>query len=88
MGVPTRPSQDDPKRVKAWEKRRRAVGQRIWQFRQENAMTRTELSIRSGVSRNILLDVEAGRRGLLYERLGDIAKALDVPMSEMLADID
>ena len=33
-------------------------------------------------------DVEEGRRGLLYERLGDIAKALDVPMSELLVDIE
>lgn len=88
MRVPTRPSQNDPQRVKVWERRRRAVGERVWQFRKENAMTLTELSIRSGVSRNVLADVEEGRRGLLYERLGDIAKALDVPMSEFFADIE
>lgn len=51
-------------------------------------MSLAELAVRSGVSRNILADVEEGRRGLLYERLGDIAKALDVPMSELVADID
>jgi transcriptional regulator with XRE-family HTH domain len=51
-------------------------------------MTLSELSIRSGVSRNVLADVEEGRRGLLYERLGDIAKALDVPVSELFADIE
>lgn len=51
-------------------------------------MSLSELAVRSGVSRNVLADVEEGRRGLLYERLGDIAKALDVPMSELLVDIE
>ncbi len=88
MRVPTRPSQNDPKRVKVWERRRRAVGERIWQFRKDIAMSLSELAVRSGVSRNVLADVEEGRRGLLYERLGDIAKALDVPMSELLVDIE
>lgn len=88
MRVSTRPSQSDPERVKAWERRRHAVGERIWQFRKENATSLAELAVRSGVSRNVLADVDVGRRGLLYERLGDIAKALDVSMSELLADID
>ena len=51
-------------------------------------MSIAELAARSGVSRNVLADVEEGRRGLLYELLGDIAKALDVPTSEFLVDID
>lgn len=87
MEVPTRPSQDDPKRVKVWEKRRRAVGERIVELRLELDMTQQELSIKSGVSRNIIIDVEFGRRGLLYERLGDLAKALGVTASDLLEGI-
>lgn len=85
--MPTRPSQDDPKRVKVWEKRRRAVGARIVELRIERGLTQEQLSVKSGVSRNIIIDVEFGRRGLLYERLGDLAKALGVTASDLLEGI-
>ncbi len=39
-----------------------------------------------GVTRNLLIDVEHGRRGLLYERLYDIAEALNVPIAELLVE--
>ncbi|MBV8350114.1 MAG: helix-turn-helix transcriptional regulator [Mycolicibacterium sp.] len=44
------------------------------------------LALRSGVSRNVLIDVETGRRGLLYERLFDIADALEVPVADLLPE--
>ncbi|PLV47998.1 XRE family transcriptional regulator, partial [Mycobacterium tuberculosis variant microti OV254] len=34
--------------------------------------------------RNVLIDVELGRRGLLYERLFDLAEALQVPAAQLL----
>jgi hypothetical protein len=36
------------------------------------------------VTRNVLIDVELGRRGLLYERLFDIAEALQVPAGRLM----
>jgi hypothetical protein len=36
------------------------------------------------VTRNVLIDVESGKRGLLYERLFDLADALEVRSSELL----
>ena len=39
-----------------------------------------------GVTRNLLIDVEHGRRGLLYERLYDIAEALHVPVADLLVE--
>mgnify|MGYP001484268434 CR=1 FL=1 len=47
-------------------------------------MTQEALALRSGVTRNVLIDVEHGRRGLLYERLFDIADALDVSVADLL----
>jgi len=41
-------------------------------------MTQETLALRSGVTRNVLIDVEHGKRGILYERLVDIAEALEV----------
>lgn len=46
-------------------------------------MTQEALALRSGVTRNVLIDVEHGKRGILYERLIDIADALDVPVGEL-----
>lgn len=82
--MPTRPEQNDPERVAAWERTRRIVGGRVRQIRIERGMTQEALALSSGVTRNVLIDVEHGRRGLLYERLFDIADALGVPVSELL----
>ena len=84
-GVPTRPSQNDPKRVVAWQRRRQMVGTRIQALRIERGLTQEHLAQLSGVSRNVLMDVEHGRRGLLYERLFDIAEALQLPVGDLLA---
>ncbi len=63
------------------------MGMRIQMLRLERGYTQEELALRSGVSRNVLMDVEHGRRGLLHERLFDIAKALGVSASELLEGI-
>lgn len=85
--MPTRPSQDDPKRVATWQRRRRQVGTRIQKFRIDRGLTQEQLALLSGVSRNVLMDVEHGRRGILHDRLFDIAKALGTTASELLDGI-
>ncbi len=84
--VPTRPDQNDPDRVAAWQRARLHVGGRIRAARRQQGMTQEALALASGVTRNVLIDVEHGRRGLLYERLFDIASALGVPVAELFAD--
>jgi transcriptional regulator with XRE-family HTH domain len=86
--VPTRPSQNSPERVAQWENRRRAVGQRIRDLRVEKNLTQEALALESGVSRNVLIGVEQGRRSLLYERLFDLADALGVSAAELLVEDD
>lgn len=85
--VPTRPSQNDPKRVAAWERRRRSLGTRIQRLRIERGLTQEQLALLSGLSRNVLMDVEHGRRGILHERLFDIAKPLGVSAADLLEGI-
>ncbi|SHU63938.1 Putative transcriptional regulator [Mycobacteroides abscessus subsp. abscessus] len=82
--MPTRPDQTDPHRVAAWAQIRVSVGGRIRVLRLQQGMTQEGLALASGVTRNVLIDVEHGRRGLLYERLFDIADALDVPVRALL----
>ncbi|CPR76587.1 Putative transcriptional regulator [Mycobacteroides abscessus subsp. abscessus] len=68
----------------AWNRIRQTVGARIRQIRTSQDMTQEQLALRSGVTRNVLIDVEHGRRGLLYERLFDIAAALEVTVGALL----
>lgn len=82
--MPTRPSQNNPQRVAQWERSRLRVGTNIRDLRIARGLTQETLALRSGVTRNVLIDVEHGRRGLLYERLFDIAEALEVPVAELL----
>jgi transcriptional regulator with XRE-family HTH domain len=82
--VPTRPNQNNPERVAQWERSRKRVGTNIRRVRTDKGMTQETLALRSGVTRNVLIDVEFGRRGLLYERLFDIAEALQVSVCDLI----
>jgi transcriptional regulator with XRE-family HTH domain len=62
------------------------VGQNIRDARTGQGMSQETLSLLSGVTRNVLIDVEHGRRGLLYERIYDLAKALQVPIDRLLGE--
>ncbi|OPX11785.1 helix-turn-helix domain-containing protein [Mycobacterium sp. AT1] len=86
--MPTRPSQNDPQRVGEWARRRQSVGRTIRELRIERGLSQEALALGSGVTRNVLIAVEHGRRGLLYERLFDLAEALGVPASTLLEGAD
>lgn len=62
------------------------MGRRVRALREARGLTQEALALQSGVTRNVLIDVELGRRGLLYERLFDLADVLDVPASELLVE--
>jgi transcriptional regulator with XRE-family HTH domain len=85
--VPTRPSQTDPHRAEQWQRYRTAVGAKIRALRIERGLSQEALALSSGVTRNVLIDVERGKRGLLYERIFDVAQALGVRGHEIL-DVD
>ncbi|RIR81949.1 XRE family transcriptional regulator [Mycobacteroides abscessus] len=84
--MPTRPSQNDPERVAQWERVRAEVGARVRGERLRQGLTQEQLALSSGVTRNVLIDVEHGKRGLLYERLVDIAAALAVPIASLFGE--
>ena len=86
--MPTRPSQNSPERVANWERWRAIVGANIRAFRAAKGMTQEALALRSGVTRNVLMDVEHGKRGILYERLIDIADALDGPVRDLFTEAE
>ena len=82
--VPTRPEQNDPDRARAWAAVRAQVGRRVLTLRIERGITQEELALSADIDRSLLIDVEKGRRSLLFERLYDLAQALGVPITEIL----
>lgn len=83
--MPKPRDQSDPRRLAAWEHARRLVGARIRELRIANDLTQEQLALQAGFSRNLLVDVELGKSGLLYERLFDLAVVLGVAARDLLA---
>lgn len=73
------PSQDEDR----WECRRKTVGARIRELRLEAGLSQEALALESGLSRNHIIYLEWGRHSVLFERLFDIATALDVPVTAL-----
>lgn len=86
MCVPTRPVQNDPERARVWAAIRETVGQRVRDLRIERGITQEALALSADIDRSLLIDLEKGRRSLLFERLYDLAAALDVPVTEIMRD--
>jgi transcriptional regulator with XRE-family HTH domain len=53
----------------------------------ERGLTQEALALSADIDRSLLIAVEKGRRSLLFERLYDLAAALDVPIGEIVQDI-
>ena len=83
--VPTSPNREDG-RGEVWRQRRVALGKRIRALRTQKGLWQESLALEGGLSRNMLIQVEWGQRGVLAERLGDIAAVLDVEVAELFAD--
>lgn len=64
----------------------RQLGERVRQTRTERNCTRRVLSRRSGVSERFIAQIEAGRGNVSILRLREIARALDVPLAEIVAE--
>lgn len=76
--MPTRPSQTDPAKRARWDQTRREVGTRVRRLRIERGLTQEALALEAGISRNLLIELEHGRTGLLFERLVDLADVMGI----------
>jgi transcriptional regulator with XRE-family HTH domain len=62
------------------------VGARIRALRLERGLSQESLALEAGIARNQLIQMEHGRRGVLIERVYDIAEALGVTVGEIVVD--
>jgi transcriptional regulator with XRE-family HTH domain len=84
--VPRRPKTADPDRERLWQRRRQIVGARIRELRLAAGLSQESLALESDLSRDQLIQMEHGRRGLLIERIYDVAAVLGVSVSELIPD--
>jgi transcriptional regulator with XRE-family HTH domain len=64
---------------------RRQLGMKVRALRDRRAMTQEVLAQKAGISRGYLARVETGRHEPTLTTLRKLAKALGVPVSELLA---
>ena len=74
----------DPEQQERWAESRRRVGANVRRLRLERGLTQEALALESGLSRNQLIELEHGRRGVLFERLDDLAVVLQVDAGTLL----
>lgn len=82
--VPIRPSQTPDDRLTKWAARRTQVGERIRHLRLQHGLSQEALALEAGLSRNMLIGIEWGRKSIAYERLWDIADVLGVDVGDLL----
>ncbi len=82
--MPMRPSQTTPEQRATWDALRLGVGARVRAARNARGLTQEALALEAGLSRNVLIEVEHGRSGLLYERLVDLAVVMGISPSALL----
>ncbi|GAB2717237.1 hypothetical protein GCM10027089_46870 [Nocardia thraciensis] len=68
--------------------RRDAVGAAIRRAREAAGMTQDDLAEASGVSRPVIARIELGNSGVQVDRLWDLAEALAMTPSALLADAE
>ena len=85
LSVPIRPQQTSDLRLARWAERRRMVGARIRELRLARGLTQESLALETGLSRNMVIGIEWGRRSVAYERLWDVADVLGVRVEDMFS---
>ncbi|MHA7301473.1 helix-turn-helix domain-containing protein [Pseudarthrobacter sp. MDT1-22] len=64
------------------------VGARIRELRLEQSLSQEALALESGLSRNMIIGIEWGKKSVAYERLWDIAAALECDVTELFGAAD
>lgn len=81
--MPISPQQSSNEQTLRWAERRAVVGGRIREIRLELGLSQEALALESGLSRNMIIGIEWGRKSVAYERLWDIAAVLDCDITEL-----
>ncbi len=82
--VPVPESKSTDEQKESWRRARSVVGAAVRDERVRAGLTQEALALESGVTRNMLIHIEHGSRGVSFERLYDLADALGVEPAALL----
>ncbi|RFA11044.1 hypothetical protein B7R54_01750 [Subtercola boreus] len=82
--MPVSKALTSPEQTLARTNIRKAIGTQIVRLRQREGLTQEALALAAGWSRNQLIFVEHGERGIQIERLYELAEALGVTVHDLL----
>ncbi|WP_431801179.1 helix-turn-helix domain-containing protein [Microbacterium sp. bgisy203] len=82
--MPVPASQTTPEQRSAWKEARTLVGHAVRTARLSAGLTQEALALESGVTRNMLIHLEHGDRGISFERLYDLANALGIEPAHLM----
>lgn len=71
-----------------WASTRKAVGRARRAERLKAGLTQESLALESGVTRNMLIDLEHGTRAVSFERIYDLARAFGFPAQLLVPDAE
>lgn len=60
------------------------IGLKVEELRESKSISQVDLAKKIGISRASMINIEAGRQGVIMRRLYDIALALNVSVAELL----
>ena len=82
--MPTSSINRDDDRGVIWARRRVELGRKLRAARLARGLTQEALALASSVSRNMVIEIESGRRGVLAERIPDLTEALGIEPGALL----
>jgi transcriptional regulator with XRE-family HTH domain len=60
----------------------------VRELREKQALSQAQLADRVGITPHFIASIEKGLRGTTLETMLAIAQALEVPLSDLVADVD
>ena len=85
--MPVARSSSSPEQEFAWSRARKLVGAAVRSARLQAGLTQEALALESGVTRNMLIHIEHGTRGVSFERLYDLATAIGIEPAALLPPV-
>jgi transcriptional regulator with XRE-family HTH domain len=85
--MPSRPQQSSPAQMARWEARRSATGARIRELRLAQNLSQEALALESGLSRNMIIGIEWGRRASPTSACGMWLMRLASPLVSSLRNL-
>lgn len=82
--VPVPDSKSSEEQKESWRRARSLVGAAVREHRARAGLTQEALALESGVTRDMLIHIEHGSRGVSFERLYDLAAVLGIEPANLL----